>query len=87
MKEKRRKLTPELKAEVLRKVLKDKRSVAEVCEEHALHVPQYYAWQREAFERMERLFEAPPEEQKKVEQVELRDLKEKLNSKTIFCRE
>lgn len=87
MTDKRRKYTAELKAEVLRKVLKDKKSVADICQEYGIHVTQFYTWQREAFERLERLFEAPPEEQKKVEQTEVRELKERLNAKSIFCRE
>ncbi len=87
MTEKRRRHTPKIKADVVRKVLKDKCPVSEVCEENDLQVTQYYGWQREAFERLERVFEPPPEDQKKEEQAEIRELRERLNAKTIFCRE
>jgi transposase-like protein len=83
----RRRHTPESKANLLRRVLKDRASVADACEEAGIQVTQYYVWQKEAFERMERLFEESPVERERSEQVELRDLKEKLNARTIFCRE
>jgi len=87
MGDKRRKYTSKMKADTIRKVLKEKKSVAEVCEQDAIHVTQFYTWQREAFDRLERVFEEAPEEQKKTEQAELRELKERLNAKSIFCRE
>lgn len=84
---KRRKHTPESKATIVRKVLKDRRPVSDVCDEHGVQVTQYYTWQREAFERLERVFELGPAEQEKSEQAEMRELREKLNARTIFCRE
>lgn len=84
---KRRKHTPESKAAIVRKVLKNRRPVSDVCEEHGIQVTQYYTWQRDAFERLDRVFEVGPAEQEKAEQAEMRGLKEKLNARTIFCRE
>lgn len=78
----RRKLSPEMKAAVLKAVLKDKRPVSEVCEAHDIGVTQFYSWQAEAFERLHTVFEPGKENELRAQSQEVTQLKDKLHHKT-----
>ena len=47
----------DVKATVLREVLKERKNVSDVCREHDISVSLFYTWQNEAFERLTRVFD------------------------------
>lgn len=53
----RRTFSPQVKAEVLKKVLRDKQPVSTACGSAEIGVTQFYQWQNDLFERMPRVFE------------------------------
>jgi transposase-like protein len=53
----RRSFSPQMKADVLKKVLREKQAVSSVCSQHDIGVTQFYQWQNDLFERMPRVFE------------------------------
>jgi len=53
----RRTFSPQVKAEVLKKVLRDKQPVSAACATAEIGVTQFYQWQNGLFERMPRVFE------------------------------
>lgn len=57
----------EVKAQVLRDLFSQRKSVAELAEEHGIEVQNIYNWQRQAFESMAQLFQPKDREVKKLE--------------------
>jgi transposase len=53
----RRNVTPRQKADLLRAHLKDKRPIAEVCNENQMQPSVFYNWQQHVFDHLETLFE------------------------------
>ena len=53
----RRTFSPQAKADVLKKVLRDKQTVSAVCATAEIGVTQFYQWQNDLFERLPRVFE------------------------------
>ena len=49
----RRKFTTQQRAEILRRHLKNKDSVADLCEEYKIQPSVFYRWQAEALENLE----------------------------------
>lgn len=56
-KRQRRTFSPQVKADVLKKVLRDKQPVSTACATAEICVTQFYQWQNDLFERMPRVFE------------------------------
>lgn len=56
-----------VKAQVLRDLFSQRKSVAELAEEHGIDVSNIYNWQRQAFESMALLFHPKDREVKKLE--------------------
>lgn len=55
----RRQFTPEQKAAILRRHLVDKVPISNLCDEYQLQPSVFYQWQRQMFDNMAGLFEAP----------------------------
>lgn len=58
---------PEVKAQILRDLFSQRKSVAELAEVHGIDVNNIYNWQRQAFESMALLFQPKDREIKKLE--------------------
>ena len=63
----RQSFDPELKAQVLRDLFSQRKSVAELAQEHGIDVSNIYNWQRQAFESMSLLFQPKDREIKRME--------------------
>ena len=50
---KRRTFTAEQKAEILRRHIKDKEQVSDLCQEYGIQPSVFYGWQNQLLERME----------------------------------
>lgn len=84
----RRRFEPKVKADIVKRVLKDKKAVSEVCDEFAIGVTQYYGWQNEAFERLHRVFEqSESQDAEALEAVQVKQLKDKLARKDAVIAE
>lgn len=55
----RRQFTPEQKVAILRRHLVDKVPISNLCDEYQLQPSVFYQWQRQMFENMTSVFEAP----------------------------
>jgi transposase-like protein len=85
---KRRRFEPLTKAEILKRVLKDRNAVSDVCEEFSIGVTQFYGWQNEAFARLHRVFELNDiQGAESQEAAKLKELKEKLVRKDAVISE
>lgn len=70
----RRNVTSQQKADLLRAHLKDKRPIAELCNEHQLQPSVFYNWQQQLFDHLDTLFEpkkraAPTRDKALVERI------------------
>jgi transposase-like protein len=53
----RKHFTAEQKAAIVRRHLVDRKSVADVCEEHGIQPTVFYRWQKQVFDNLAALFE------------------------------
>jgi transposase-like protein len=72
MEKKRKRLSAEEKAKVLRRHLVDKVPVSEVCEEYGIQPTVFYRWQKQLFEGAATLFErqSPSKDRRSEKMVE-----------------
>lgn len=56
-KKQRKHFTAEQKAAIVRQHLVDRKSVADVCEEHGIQPTVFYRWQKQVFDNLAALFE------------------------------
>ena len=75
MKTKRRKFTPEFKAEVVLEALSGKTSQAELCRKHNISDAQLSKWKRQLFENASTLFE-PPDKETQTSQQQITQLEQ-----------
>ena len=54
---KRKHLTPEQKVSIVRRHLLEQVPVSDLCDEYGIHATQYYAWQKQLFEKGSVAFE------------------------------
>ena len=84
----RRRHSSQTKADVLKSVFKDKKTVTEVCKQNDIVVSQFYSWQNDAFERLHRVFEDQKgDDALKGANDEIAELKRGLEQKTKFIIE
>ena len=55
-KQKRKQYTAEFKAEVVKEVLREEKTVGQISAEHGIHSSQLYKWRDQALEGLPRLF-------------------------------
>jgi transposase-like protein len=53
----RKRFAAEQKAAIVRQHLVDRKSIADVCEEHAIQPTVFYRWQKQVFDGLPALFE------------------------------
>jgi len=63
---KRKRYTPEFKAQIVLEVLKEEKTMSEIASSHGIHVNQIRQWRNAFLEQMPRLF---AKENKKVDQM------------------
>jgi len=77
MEGKRKRLSAEEKAVVLRRHLVDKVAVSELCEEYGIQPTVFYRWQKQLFEGAANLFErqSPKKDRRSEEKVQALEAK------------
>ncbi|MCF8011619.1 MAG: transposase [Clostridiales bacterium] len=53
---KRKRYSPELKAQIVLEILKEEKTISQLASEHEIHVSQLNRWKREALENLPQLF-------------------------------
>jgi transposase-like protein len=77
----RKRFTAEQKAAIVRQHLVDRKSIADVCEEHGLQPTVFYRWQKQVFDGLPDLFEKRPGRHPTRLEEEIAALKAKLTRK------
>ena len=80
---KRRKFTPEFKAEVVLEVLSGATSQAEVCRRHNLNENQLSQWKRQLLENAASLFESTQKESSEVSEKRIAHLEQLVGRLTV----
>jgi transposase len=78
---KRKRLSAEEKAVVLRRHLVDKIPVSEVCEQYGIQPTVFYRWQKQLFEGAATLFERQSPKQDRRSEAKVQALEAKLRKK------
>jgi transposase-like protein len=66
MKQKRKRYTPEFKAQIVLEILKEEKSLSELSSEHGIHVNQLRKWKAQCLEQMPQLFQKQNKDQEKM---------------------
>ena len=80
---KRRKFTPEFKAEVVLEVLSGATSQAEVCRQHNLNENQLSQWKRQLLENASTLFDSTDKESSEVSEKRIAHLEQLVGRLTV----
>ena len=80
---KRRKFTPEFKAEVVLEVLSSATSQAEVCRRHNLNENQLSQWKRQLLENASTLFESTDKQSSEVSEERIAHLEQLVGRLTV----
>jgi transposase-like protein len=72
----------EQKMQILRELLLERKSMATICEKHALQPTQVYKWQQELFENGKLAFERESVRDQKIYNMKIEELQSKLAHKT-----
>ena len=80
---KRRKFTPEFKAEVVLEVLSGATSQAEVCRCHNLNENQLSQWKRQLLENAASLFDSPDKQSSEVSEKRIAHLEQLVGRLTV----
>lgn len=82
----RRKFTPELKAQIVLEVLKERKTIPELAAEYEIHPNQLLRWKSEAVEKMHMVFTKESDEVDKLQkkhESEVQDLTQQIGQLTI----
>src|SRR5690625_7979667 len=66
MKQKRKRYSPEFKAQVVLEILKEEKSFSELSSEYGIHVNQLRKWKTQFLEQMPQLFQKQNKDQEKM---------------------
>jgi|SRR5690625_186840 len=66
MKQKRKRYSPEFKAQVVLEILKEEKSLTELSSEYGIHVNQLRKWKTQFLEQMPQLFQKQNKDQEKM---------------------
>jgi transposase-like protein len=81
MRKKRHNYTPEEKVLILKRHLIERVAISDLCEEYQLQPKIFYTWQQQFFENGSAAFVRDTSRQKRVEELRIQHLEEKLRRK------
>ena len=81
MRKKRHNYTPEEKVFILKRHLVDHVAVSDLCDEYQLQPTIFYGWQKQFFENGASAFVRDTGRQKRVEEIRIQQLEDKLRRK------
>jgi transposase-like protein len=81
MRKKRHNYSPEEKVIILKRHLVGRETVSDLCDEYQLQPNIFYGWQKQFFEKGTAAFAAENKNSKKVEELRIHQLEEKLHRK------